>query len=120
MRADPHLGSPVGPHLAKTDVALCLPTSGQIWEAVQPSHTPRNEDRAIDKATTRETAVGESLVPVCSLKEIQVLLVPLLETLQQHFVLRPLQLQHLDLGGTQGRRSWCCPGYRVPKAPPGS
>lgn len=39
VSADPLLGSPVGPHLAKTDVALCLPTSGQIWEAAQPSHS---------------------------------------------------------------------------------
>lgn len=39
VSTDPHLGSPVGPHLAKTDVALCLPTSGQIWEAAQPSHS---------------------------------------------------------------------------------
>lgn len=28
LRADPHLGPPVGPHPAKTDVAFCLLTSG--------------------------------------------------------------------------------------------
>lgn len=75
--------------------------------------TPEGMDRAVGKDLTEEGSTGKRLVPVGALKEIQVLLVPLLETLQQQFVLCPLQLQRPDLPGTRGEVPCAVPGTQL-------
>lgn len=58
---------------------------------------------------------GESLLPEGGLKEIQVLLVPLLTTLQQQSELCPLQLQRPDLPGTRGEGPCAASGTELPQ-----
>ena len=113
VRVDSHVGSPVGLLSApttSTSTWLCahLP-QGRIWEASQHSHPRR------DRAVGEEGSTGERLVPVGALKEIQFLLVPLLEIFQQQFVLCPLQLQHSDLPVTRRESPCAALGTELPQ-----
>lgn len=114
---DPTLAHPWGSSLPPPDpyphgsVPAC-PRDGFGKHPSTP--TPQVMDRTVDKDVTQEGRAGESLVPVGVLEEIQVLLMPLLETLQQQFVLRPLQLQHPDLPGIRGEGPCAAPGTELP------
>lgn len=115
MRVDPHSGSPMNPQWVSINITLSAHPGMDLKSllAVPPTEGGKGHRQGCDMGR-----VGENPVPVCTLKKIQVLLVPLLKALQQQFVLRPLQLQHADLLDVQSR-SLCCPKDTAPIAAPG-